>query len=544
MNVVIYARYSSHNQTEQSIEGQIEVCTEFAKRNDYTIIGEYIDRAFTGTNDSRPQFQKMIEDSSKKTFEGILVYQLDRFARNRYDSAMYKNKLKKNGVRVFSARENISDDASGVLMESVLEGMAEYYSVELSQKVKRGMKINAEKFLYNGGSIPLGLRVDKNKKYQIDDDTAPIVKKIFDMYLNGHTMTEIIKCLNDKKIKTSFGNEFNKNSIRTILLNKKYIGIYSFHGKETRNVIPKIIDEETFIKVQEIMEKNKQAPARAKSKTEYLLTTKLFCGTCKEMMVGICGTSKNGVVHNYYSCNGKRKHICKRKNVRKEFIENLVVEYARNILTEENINKIAKTTMELINKEKDNSTLKYLERNLKEQEKQKENLINSLKVCNIDSVRQSIFEEMEKIENEIKDIKNEILLENSKNIQLTESQIKFFLTEIKCGDINNIKYRKMLINVLINKVYLYNDNLTIILNIENKKNSTVKIPTIEEIESSFLDKDGQPMQRNMFCFLEHIIKKSTKEWLAFLYSRKFLISYYIKIAKHIPLRFPYYIWKL
>ena len=114
MNVVIYARYSSHSQTEQSIEGQLAVCREYAQRNNYTIVGEYIDRALSGTNDKRPQFQKMIEDSNKKYFEGVLVYQLDRFARNRYDSATYKNKLKKNGVRVFSARENISDDASGV----------------------------------------------------------------------------------------------------------------------------------------------------------------------------------------------------------------------------------------------------------------------------------------------------------------------------------------------------------------------------------------------------------------------------------------------
>lgn len=150
MNVVIYARFSSHNQTEQSIEGQIAVCEEYAKRNNYTIVGQYIDRAYTGTNDSRPDFQRMIEDSSKKLFEGVLVYQLDRFSRNRYDSALNKNKLKKNGVRVFSARENISDDASGILMESVLEGMAEYYSAELSQKVIRGMNINAQKCLSTG----------------------------------------------------------------------------------------------------------------------------------------------------------------------------------------------------------------------------------------------------------------------------------------------------------------------------------------------------------------------------------------------------------
>lgn len=155
INAVIYARYSSHNQREESIEGQLKVCYEYAEQNNINVIREFIDRAQTGTNDNREQFQKMIAESNKHYFQVVLCYQFDRFARNRYDSATNKNKLKKNGVKVISARENISEDASGVLMESVLEGMAEYYSVELSQKVKRGMGINAEKGLYNGGTIPL-----------------------------------------------------------------------------------------------------------------------------------------------------------------------------------------------------------------------------------------------------------------------------------------------------------------------------------------------------------------------------------------------------
>lgn len=498
MNVVIYARYSSHNQTEQSIEGQIAICTEYAKRNDYTIIGEYIDRAITGTTDSRPQFQKMIEDSSKRCFQGVLVYQLDRFARNRYDSAIYKNKLKKNGIRVFSAKENISDDASGVLMESVLEGMAEYYSVELSQKVRRGMDINAQKCLSLGGIPTLGYKINKEKRYEIDEPNAIIVRKIFDMYLNGKIMSEIIKYLNDNGIKTSHGNEFNKSSIRRILINKKYIGIYTYKGKDTKDGVPRIIDDNTFYRVQEIMEHNKKAPARAKAKTEYLLTTKLFCGTCKEMMVGICGTSRDGTVHNYYSCNGKRKHICKRKNVRKEFIEDLVVKYAREVLTDENIHKIATETIKLIENEKQNSILKYFERELNEKEKEQINLMNSLKLCNIDSVRQAIFEELEKIDYEIKDIKNSILIENSKNIELSESQIEFFLTQIKNGNIDDIKYKKMLITILIDKIYLYDGNLTIIFNLQNTQNTTINVPTIDEIECSFIDESGQPKQKRSF----------------------------------------------
>lgn len=172
MNVVIYARFSSHSQTEQSIEGQLKACYEYAERNSYTVIGEYIDRALTGTNDNRPEFLRMIEDSGKKTFQGILVYQLDRFARNRYDSAVYKKKLKKNGVRVLSARENISEDASGILIESVLEGMAEYYSAELSQKIRRGLDINASKCLCTGGGVALGFKVDKDRHFQVDEDSS------------------------------------------------------------------------------------------------------------------------------------------------------------------------------------------------------------------------------------------------------------------------------------------------------------------------------------------------------------------------------------
>ena len=176
MNIVIYARYSSHSQTEQSIEGQLQTCYEFAKNNGHIVIGEYIDRAQSGTTDSRAEFQRMIADSDKHIFEGVLVYQLDRFARNRYDSAINKAKLKKNGVRVISARENISDDASGILVEGVLESMAEYYSAELSQKIRRGMDINAEKCLSNGSNPGLGYYVDEERRFHVDPEGAAVVR--------------------------------------------------------------------------------------------------------------------------------------------------------------------------------------------------------------------------------------------------------------------------------------------------------------------------------------------------------------------------------
>lgn len=297
MDVVIYARYSSHNQTECSIDGQLKECYEYAKRNNYNVVGEYIDRAKSGTKDDREQFIQMLSDSEKGLFNAILVYQLDRFARNRYTSAIYKKQLRDKGIRVLSARENINDDASGILMESVLEGMAEYYSAELSQKVKRGMAINAEHCYYNGGSVPLGLKLEKviietsgksmiKKKYVIDEETAPIVKKIFQMYANRETMASIIRYLNNLGCKTSQNKEFNKNSLNRILNNKKYIGIYSYKDIETHNAIPRIIDDDLFQKVQQELIRNGLAPARTRAKNEYLLTTKIMCGYCKVYMTG------------------------------------------------------------------------------------------------------------------------------------------------------------------------------------------------------------------------------------------------------------------
>ena len=499
MNVVIYARYSSHNQNEQSIEGQIQVCMEFAERNGYNVIGLYKDEAKSGTSDNRPQFQKMIADSASGAFEGILVYQLDRFARNRYDSATNKAKLKKNGVKVLSARENISDDASGILMESVLEGMAEYYSQELSQKVKRGMSINAEKFFYNGGNIPFGLTLKDvpipigangkmvvKKQFDIDPVKAPIVQKIFDMYVQGHTMADIIRYLNERNIKTSFGKPFNKNSIRAIILNKKYTGVYSYNGKETPNIIPRIVTDEVFYAAQEKLLKNKEAPARARAKTEYLLTTKLFCGACQEMMIGVSGTSQSGSLYTYYGCKGNQHHKCTRKNISRDYIENLVINKAKELLTSENINAIAHAVYKTVCQTQDNTRLKQLQRDFINLEKQKANLFASLKICNIDSVKKSIFEEIANVEKQKLDIDAQIKLEEHSIVHITEKEIKAFLRSLKTNDYTDIKYKRMLINVLINRVYWYEKNIIIVFNIQNNSGDMVKanIPTISEIEKS------------------------------------------------------------
>lgn len=198
MKAMIYARYSSDSQREESIEGQLRECKEYAEKSGITILGSYIDRALSAKTDNRPEFQRMIKDSAKGLFDAIIVWKLDRFARNRYDSAHYKTGLRKNGVKVISARETIAEDSTGILLESLLEGYAEFYSAELSEKVVRGMTENALKCKYNGGSMPIGYTVDSEQHFQIDPVSAPVVVEMYKLYDKGATIIELVNLLKER----------------------------------------------------------------------------------------------------------------------------------------------------------------------------------------------------------------------------------------------------------------------------------------------------------------------------------------------------------
>jgi DNA invertase Pin-like site-specific DNA recombinase len=461
MNLVIYARYSSHSQREESIEGQLNACYEYAQKNGHVVIGEYIDRAQTGTNDSRAEFQLMIADSDKHAFEAVLVYQLDRFARNRYDSVINKAKLKKNGVRVISARENITDDASGILVEGVLESMAEYYSAELSQKIRRGMDINAEKCLSNGSNPGLGFVVDKERRFHIDPAAAAIVREIFERYASGETAADIVRDLNARLIKTSLGKEFNKNSVNRILRNRRYIGIYIYKDTEVPGGMPRIIDDELFDRVQRMLDRNKKAAARTRGAGEYLLTTKLFCGYCREMMTGYGGTGKSGKVYHYYACKNAKKRLCKKKVVDKQRIEDRIITECRKLLTERNIENIAQSVVAACEKDYDSSTLKLLRKELKSAETAIENLWRALEQGEeIEGIRERI----EKRVNEKKDLEAQIAIEQNRSVFFTAEQIIAFLYSLKNDNVNDDNNRRGIVNIFLNSVYLWDDKFTLILN--------------------------------------------------------------------------------
>lgn len=452
MNVVLYMRYSSDKQTEQSIEGQQRVCKEFCKREGYTIVGTYIDRATSAFKDvdKRLQFQKMIKDSAKGNFQGVVVYKLDRFARNRYDSATYKTKLKKNGVKLISATENISDSPEGIILEAVLEGMAEFYSKELSQKINRGLKETALKCNSTGGVTPLGYKI-KNKKYVVDKATAPIVEEAYKLFANDIAVVDICKIFNDKGYRTSRGNKFNKNSFRTIFTNKMYIGTYTYKDIEVEGGVPAIISKELFERVQGKLQNEKKKATRGKAKKTFLLTHKLFCGKCGSLMTGDSGTSKSGKVHYYYMCdNNKRKNTCNTKRIQKDFIENVVFEEALKLLTPETIDELAEMAVsECMRAIEEDTVIPALQDELKGVETKINNL---LKFFEDGSESVSVRKRISELEEKQADLEKRILETKDEFVILEKDHVVWWLEKFTKGDIEDENFKRNILDLLINSV--------------------------------------------------------------------------------------------
>lgn len=479
MKAVIYARYSSDSQREESIEGQLRECTEYAERNGITILRSYIDRALSARTADRPEFQNMIKDSEQKLFDVVLIWKLDRFSRDRYDSAHYKRILKKNGVKVVSVKENISDGPEGIILESMLEGYAEYYSAELSEKIQRGQKENALKRKNNGGNTPLGYVVGTDGVLAVDPLTAPLVTEIFTRYDSGESISEITASLNGRGLKTKKGKAFKIGGISLILKNRKYIGEYQYGSVIIPKGIPAIIDDDLFDRVQRRMAFNKKAPAKAKATEEYLLTTKLFCGTCERLMAGESGTSSTkGVKHYYYKCGGaKRKLGCKRKAVRKHWIERAaVLVTVQRVLQDDEISRIAEAIVAL--QEKEDTSLPAMRQQLTGCEKAIDNMLNAIQMGVLTA---STKERLEKLEMQREELKLSILQAQMARPRYTKEQVVSWISRFKYGNVDDPQYQKQIIDTFINSIYVFDDKLVFTYNF---KDGTETI-TLAEIQAAF-----------------------------------------------------------
>lgn len=482
-NGVIYARYSSHNQREESIEGQLRECKEYAEKNGVSIVGEYIDRAISGKTDNRAGFQKMIRDAEKGRFSVVIVYKLDRFARNRYDSATYKAKLKRCGVRLASAMEQLTEGPESIILEAVLEGMAEYYSANLAQNIKRGMTENAIKGLVTGGASCLGYYTGPDKKYHIDELGASTVRLIYELYDQGNTYASIIETLNSQGRKTYKGRPFNKSSIHSILHNQRYVGDYVWGDIITEGGMPQIIDRDLWERVQGKLSRREKAGARARGEYDFILSGKLFCGHCGSPMIGDSGTSRSGAKHYYYTCSD-RKHggTCKKKSVRAGAIEDEVINTTiQTVLQDSMLEHIADKVMEYQARDTDSATLLA---SYREQLRETETAIQGLiKAIEGGLYNPSIKDRMEELEAQKDGLRADIEREEINRQIVTRDELLFFLRQFKDGDANDPVYRHKLVDTFINSIWLYDDKIVFTYNYTGEGNKVTLDMVDEALEA-------------------------------------------------------------
>ena len=453
---VIYARYSCDNQTEQSIEGQLRVCNDYAERNGILIVDTYIDRAMTGTNDMRPDFQRMMKDSGKRQWNYVLVYKLDRFSRNKYEATVHKNTLKNNGVKVLSAMENIPDTPEGIILESLLEGMNQYSSAELSQKVKRGMYETRRKGNFQGGILPYGYK-SEGKKIVIDPERAEAVLFMYEQFSMGVCARAIINELTARGVLCK-GKPFTWNTVYGILKNEKYSGVYHYGDEVIDNMYPRIIPQPLFEAVRHKLALNKVG--RRSEKVVYLLRDKVTCGYCGHPVSSEVGTSKSGAAVRNYRCRGDKRHRtgCGMHMIRKEVLEEFVIDViVKELSRKETMNTlVANLLREQERQSVENARLTFLLREKTKVDKALDNLVAALEQGIMSATTNKRLHELEQQQGELE---KEILIEQSKAVvKVPESVIReYYEQALKMEG-------AVLINLFIRKIVLYNDKIEIHFN--------------------------------------------------------------------------------
>jgi site-specific DNA recombinase len=475
---VLYCRYSSENQTENSIEGQRRDCTEYAKRYGMTVVGEYVDRAKSATTDNRPEFQRMISESANHGFNVVLVWKMDRFSRSRYDSLKYKSILINNGVKVISVTERISDSSDGVLIESLIDGISEWYSKDLAEKVDRGIRENVLKGLSIGGTPKFGYKV-VDHRYVIDEQEGKIVQEMYRLYVyEGLNINQIAKKLNSLGMRRNDGRKINHSLVEKVLSSDRYIGVLRCSQAVNKEGFPRLIDDDTYRRAQERREQRKHSGGAFREGVEFALRGKLYCGECGELLNGESGTSETGRLFSYYKCKGARRKQCKLKPIRKELIENLVVVSVRQALADDEFaSELAKAVYAL--QERESPEVSSLRASLKTIDMQIGNIMNAIKAGIFTN---GIKEELQNLEDEKERMNKTLQSELIHHRKFTKAEIKGAIQIMSEYPVDDDSKKRSFICHFVDKVVVYkNGNVKIYSNLFGTKT------TIEAIDDASLE---------------------------------------------------------
>lgn len=460
MRAVIYSRYSAGpDQTIQSIEGQLRVCQNYIASHGWEFVRYYADEHISGRTDRRPQFQEMISAAERGEFDVLVVYSTDRFSRNKFDSINYKKKLKDLGIRIAYAAENIPDGPEGILLESLMEGWAEYYSEELSRKVKRGMQETARKGKSNGGRRTFGYRTGTEGNLVIDEEEARAIREVFKIVASGDTIKHAVDWLHDNGYVSTIGKPHTHNSVRKMLMNKKYLGVYTWDQVEIEDGCPAIIDRATFYEVQQRFTENKRV--MPKNRIKFLLSGKLFCGCCGKPMTGCSGTSKTGKVHAYYRCRGKDI-----KNIPKEALEDAVARQTAEFFNSpQELDNLVELLFYYINKKNaPEEKSRVSDSRLAKLRRQRDNLVEII----ADTGNASLVSKLSEVEAELARLENLQAREKKRKKTFTREELRLSLEAFldRVDRLDPEAADRRIIDALVKEVHVYEDHLTIIFNIQ------------------------------------------------------------------------------
>ena len=508
---VLYGRYSSHNQKDISVEQQFEKGYELAAEYGIRIIDTYADRAVSGRTDKRRDFQRMMTDAAKGKFRYVIAWKSNRMGRNMLEALINEARLQDLGVRVLYVEEDFDDTAAGRFAARSMMNVNQFYSENMAEDIKRGLYDNAANCMVANGHLPYGYKADETLHYAIDEPKAAVIREIFTRVSCGEAFVDIMASLNARGIKTSYGRPWGRSSFQKILSNERYRGIYIYGDVRKEGGIPRIISDELYFKVQEVITTKKNPQGRHRVNGDYLLTGKLFCGHCKSPMTGISGTSRSGNLHYYYVCQKRRtEKTCEKKNLRRDDIELQVAKaIKRRTLDDDTINWIADSVVEYSQHQESASGIGLLEDQLKDTQRSIKNLMAAIEQGIITPTTKARLMELEK---EQSDIDRKITMAKADVIPVNRDQLVGWLKKLQAGDVHDKKYQAELFDTFLIAVYVYDnpdgqDYMKVVFNYAGSKN-TVEIPldpsvidNVENIETGAVRLSSAQVHQENRCIV-------------------------------------------